>query len=108
MKKFTGNKWEVEYIRSIDLFSITAYSDKYKFGDYEDVGILKYAKKEDARLIAAAPEMYDLLDNISFYITEVDKLCSSAQIPFFSEFVDYANRIKYLLTRIDGTEDENE
>ncbi len=106
MKKFTGDKWKVEYIRSNDLFSITTYSDK--FGNYENVGILKYAKKEDARLIAAAPEMYDLLDNISFYITEIDKLCSSGQIPFSPEFVDYANRIKYLLARIDGTEDVNE
>ena len=62
----------------------------------------------EERLKAIAPEMYKLLDKIAFFITEIDKLYSSVQIPFFSVFLFFLKKIKILLAQIDGTEEENE
>ncbi|MBQ9420067.1 MAG: hypothetical protein IJU31_06820 [Synergistaceae bacterium] len=53
----------------------------------------------NTRLIAAAPEMYELLKNTAFYLEEVNKLK-----PLPSELMDYAKRIAELLARIDGKE----
>ena len=59
----------------------------------------EFAPKSErlGRLIAAAPEMYELLKHTAFYIKEADKLK-----PLPSELMDYAKRISELLTRIDG------
>ena len=61
----------------------------------------EFAPKSErlGRLIAAAPEMYELLKHTVFYIKETDKLK-----PLPSELMDYAKRISELLTQIDGKE----
>lgn len=71
------------------------------------VGCSMFSKQEyqaNGRLIAAAPEMYELLNSIAWYIEATQKLQKDY---LADEFSDYATRVKELLARIDG-EAEND
>ena len=52
-------------------------------------------------LAAAAPEMYDLLKNMAWYIEATQKLQKNYVA---EELSDYATRANELLARIDGKE----
>ena len=74
-----------------DLLEI-AYSKGFKDG--------VAAKDRDVRLNVAASEMYDLLNNIAWYIKATQKIQKS----YFAadELFNYATRAEELLARIDG------
>ena len=57
--------------------------------------------RPEERMIAAAPEMYELLKALAFYIEATTKLQKKYVA---NEFLDYAERIHDLLARIDGEE----
>ena len=60
-------------------------------------------QKANARLIAAAPELYELLNSMCSYINEIEHI-----IPHFPDALSlFAKYGKELLTRIDGKEINN-
>lgn len=67
-----------------------AYADMYNFGD--DIGENNETGKANAHLIAAAPEMYEML---SYFIILVEKDSSE-------DFLYKFNEIKELLSRARG------
>ena len=91
MKKFTEGKWEIADRVSTEIYSING-------GRRKGIALIPYHNSEDkanARLIAAAPEMYDFIKAILVgFETEVE----------YHQMFDVA---KQLLDRIDGTEEEN-
>ena len=96
MKKFTGEKWKITkpkgrhsyYIR--DCGKNKTVITAIRFENEADE-----TPKANARLIAAAPEMYEYLKECIDVFLRVD-------------YTGYAAHVKSLLDRIDGTEDENE
>ena len=60
-------------------------------------------QKANARLIATAPEMYELLDYIASYLTALSKL-----IPLSGLLINYLSMINDLVARIDGKEERHE
>ncbi len=88
MSKFTKGKWRVKYNPIIQ-------------GIFDEDNKPIQLNEANARLIAAAPEMYEMMKNASNYILECAKLYS----PFPDELCMYAERTKELIARIDG-EDE--
>ena len=99
MSKFTKGKWEVEH-GAFDPEIIC--ENKYLAFIYN----LEHLEETEAnaRLIAAAPEMYKLLNFLSLYIFEYEKFYK----PFPYELVKYAEEAKELLERIDGDESKGE
>ena len=98
MSDFSKAKWKVQKVLGKVIGVATNRSSEFSV---EMVCSLN--DEANARLIAVAPEMYEMMENTSHYILECAKLYS----PFLGELCMYAERIKELLARIDG-EDEYE
>lgn len=99
MSKFTKGKWK-NYINKC----VYVLDKKNKFPRFIVDSVHGNTEEEaqaNARLIAAAPEMYQLLDDIAEYIEATQKLQKDY---LATEFFDYAIRAKELLARIDGEE----
>ena len=100
MSKFTKGPWKV-----------TPHLDVMKGHNYiAPISIMtkKYMTvneetRANARLIAAAPEMYELLDYIASYLTALSKL-----IPLSGLLINYLSMINDLVARIDGEEERHE
>ncbi len=88
MSKFTKGKWKVKYSHMMQ-------------GIFDEDNDPVELNEANARLIAAAPDMYELLNNIAWYIEATQKLQKNY---LADEFSDYATRAKELLARIDGEE----
>ena len=85
MSKFTPGEWEVDVI----------YGDHYVvFGDDHTVADC-FGSEGNARLIAAAPEMYELLNALVH--REYDNTVTTVLI----------SKAQELLARIDGTEEQS-
>ncbi len=104
MSEFTKGTWEA----GIDTSSMLPYVWTKLKNIPAKIAVMHrcpYIKDKEqlanARLIAAAPEMYEMMKNASNYILECAKLYS----PFPDELCMYAERTKELIARIDG-EDE--
>ena len=92
MSKFTGGEWK--YLQS-PLRGLGGDEQWYLIGSPERaVGFIRH--EEDAKLIAAAPEMYRLLESI----------VSLLSVHSYSQ--GEAVKIHQLLARIDGEEAEHE
>ena len=91
MSKFTKGKWEyVEYIPE----GITLNGKEYLvMSGGEDVALA--LRENDARLIAAAPEMYETL-----------KICANVLFGHWEFAV--AQKVDKLLAHIDGEEDNDD
>ena len=93
MSKFTQGPW--------------IFDDEYIFTAYRGMmiaDVMAVREKEfnaNGRLIAAAPEMYALLENTAFYLQGLSKMYS------LSGVFDYVSLIKELLARIDGEGRDN-
>ena len=109
MSEFTKGTWEA----GIDPIAVIPYvyvwtklkQQKNKPAIIAVMHRCPYIKDKEqlanARLIAAAPEMYEMMKNTSNYILECAKLYS----PFPDELCMYAERTKELIARIDGEVD---
>ena len=62
MSKFTGGKWEV----------VVIYGDHYVIFSNDEVVADCFGSNANARLIAAAPEMYRLLDDAAGVISQLN------------------------------------
>ena len=97
MSKFTEGKWK-----------INEYCDVLAENNQLIALINKPRNKKEAqanaRLIAAAPEMYQLLDNLVWYIEANQKLQKDC---YDDEISAYVTRTKELLARIDGEVDDD-
>ena len=62
MSKFTGGKWEV----------VVIYGDHYVIFSNDEVVADCFGSNANARLIAAAPEMYRLLDDTAGVISQLN------------------------------------
>ena len=92
MRKFTKGKWEVCVDGSIDVFDesgklVSTYSDV--IGRKSDEQLMA-----DARLIAAAPEMYGL-------IVDALRMCKGREV-----YASLYEQALGLITRIDRTEEK--
>ena len=100
MSKFTEAPWVADkHCDGVYSEIADRYVASTAFG-YDDVD--EDERKGNARLIASAPELYELAQNTADYILEANKLY--AQFP--QELVTYAERIKELLERIYGEEEQ--
>ena len=96
MSEFTKGKWR--YVETNN--TVVINDDRYIPVAFL-LGCSMFSKQEyqaNGRLMAAAPEMYEMMKNTANYILECAKLYS----PFPGELCMYAERIKELLARIDG------
>ena len=86
MSKFTKGQWRVKYNPIIQ-------------GIFDEDNNPVQLNEANARLIAAAPEMYELLEDVAWYLEQI--------ADDDDESSKYASSIQELLARIDG-EDEDE
>ena len=96
MSKFTQGEWEWDKENCLvftTMYSEDGSSERYYVADFEmDYAISREEREANARLIASAPEMYELLESL------VNILLAHS----YSQ--DKAIRIVDLLARIDGEE----
>ena len=89
MSKFTPGEWIVkELLSSWGVFAVN---------EGERTGVADCLEYADARLIAAAPEMYRLLQNFAY-----------PEEPYDTRKAELSNKVWELLRRIDGKEAEHE
>jgi len=88
MSEFTKGKWKCE----------NGYW--YRITDEEGLIAICTRNKPSARLIAPAPEMYKLLEDIAWYLEQI--------ADDDDENAKYASRSKALLARIDGEDEEEQ
>ena len=90
MSKFTAGKWEhgTHSIKAVTLEETIGIAFVYKANNKEET-------KANTRLIAAAPEMYRLLQNFVY-----------PEEPITTRTLNLSNRAWELLRRIDGEEAE--
>ena len=108
MSKFTGGKWKIDStLRRVSCPTVCeirpetsnenippqsiAHIPLMSFGEGS---ISKQEAEANARLIAAAPEMYRLLQNFAY-----------AEEPITTRTLNLSNRARELLRRIDGEEE---
>ena len=100
MSKFTQGKWEWDKENCLvftTMYSEDGSSERYYVADFEmDYAISREEREANARLIAAAPEMYELLES----------LVNILLVHSYSQ--DKAIRIANLLARIDGEEENDD
>ena len=106
MSKFTKGKWKV--IRRYGIGTLSVVSEKN-----EDIcSLLSYPTNKwnlmeaNARLIAAAPEMYEVLPFLLAYLYEDSALATDKQHK--QTALNNIYKIEALLKRIDGKENERE
>ena len=109
--KHTPAPWKVDDFCGTIIWADNAYEDApFHVADIRGWGTLQKLFKEDeaieiqnanARLIAAAPEMYDIITNLLIGIEFVEDLNPNILIRVNSDFVKSA---KELLSRIDSGE----
>ena len=96
MSKFTQGKWEWDKENCLvftTMHSEDGSSERYYVADFEmDYAISREEREANARLIASAPEMYELLESLVAHSYSQDK----------------AIRIANLLARIDGEEENDD
>ncbi len=101
MSKFTKEKWEYSDDTSVKIPETLYFSPICNwfrvFNRKKKIGIALVPEEANARLIAAAPEMYDLLEDVAWYLEQI--------ADDDDESSKYASSIQELLARIDG-EDE--
>ena len=99
MQEFTKRHWRYSEMGN----RVTQDDEKY-LPIAEVYGCSFYPEEEykaNGRLMAAAPEMYALLENTAFYLQGLSKMYS------LSGVFDYVSLIKELLARIDGEARDN-
>ena len=100
MSKFTQGEWEWDKENCLvftTMYSEDGSSERYYVADFEmDYAISREEREANARLIAAAPEMYELLKSL------VNTLLAHS---YSSYSQDKVIRIANLLARIDGEEE---
>ena len=100
MSKFTQGKWEWDKENCLvftTIFTVHGSSERYYVADFElDYAISREEREANARLIAAAPEMYELLES----------LVNILLVHSYSQ--EKAIRIANLLARIDGKEENDD
>lgn len=92
MSNFTKGKWIVKEGARTNEYAIFALREN----DFDFIADCR-SRKADARLIAAAPEMYRLLQNFCY-----------PEEPYDTRKAELSNKVWELLRRIDGEEAEHE
>ena len=105
MNKF--GKWEYSDSLMISipasLLPTSAWNWYRVFDRKEKTGIALVPLESNARVIANAPEMYEMLLNIGLYILMEN---SSPDVALPKKLIAYAKKIRKLLDRIDGEEEQ--
>ncbi len=96
MSEFTKGKWKCEIAEYIP---VNGYW--YRITDEEGLIAICMRNKPSARLIAAAPEMYEMIKNLVDGVTIAELLNGRQIIKVNPVLVESA---KQLLTRVDGEE----
>ena len=108
MSKFTQGEWRYVENNTVVVGGEQSKTIAYLISDikFSEDGCIEFPKDEykaNGRLITAAPEMYELLKALAFYIEAITKLQKEYVA---NEFCDYAERIHELLARLDGEDSE--
>ena len=97
MSKFTGGEWKVIQGAGIDELDVISEEERNICCLFGYSVSRRDEQKVNARLIAAAPEMYGLLQNFAY-----------PEEPYDTREAELSNKVWELLRRIDGKEAAHE